>query len=175
MSETYSDRLTVADFKKHAVWEYTSKDESVGPDAELAVKPVIELPVTTMEGRFIGTELVLGNGRPVFGVLLGIKLNNARLTRLILSVIVYSGERKFLFRRSSSTESAIQGLAGFLGLSQAEVFPIRYDISAYALSAPDVVVGEIPLTLSERLPKAELFKLILEEQVRARRQSEWPG
>ena len=166
MSFNYSDSLTVEDFKRHPVWEFTNSHEHTGPKGELVVRPVLNLPVRSLEGRFIGTELYLGNQKCVFGVLLGVKLLNLRLTKLILDFIVYMDGKRFVYRRrmESSKARQLDQLALFLDTPKAEIFPIRYDISQYVVGDPDVIRGEIIQEPPERLSTKELSKLILEEQ-----------
>lgn len=168
MSFKYSNKLTVADFKEHPVWEYTNAHEEEGPDGELIVTPVLDLPVSSLEGRFIGTELILANRQQVFGVLFGLTLSNPRLTKLVLNFVVHLGNEKFLFRRAAPKVSGPDQLADFLKLPVLDVFPIRYDITAHAVGDPEVICGEIQQEPSEVLPQAELFKLILEDQKRSR-------
>jgi hypothetical protein len=164
MSLKYSNKLTLKDFRRHPVWEYTNEHEEAGPDGELVVTPVLKLPVESLEGRFIGTDLILANGQRVFGVLLSLALNNARLTKLVLNFVIYDGTKRFLFRRLAAGVSGLDQLASFLELPLSEIFPIRYDIAEFAVGDPSVVRGEIQQEPSGQLPRAELIKLILQEQ-----------
>ncbi len=166
MGFKFSNKLTADDFKAHPVWRFTGQHEYLGSDGELVVEPVLDLPVQTLEGCFVGTELILANQRRVLGELHGIKLHNLRLTRLVLNFIVHLNNRSFLFRRLASKVSGPEQLSSFLDLPLSEIFPIRYDITEYAVGDPGVVRGEIQLEVLELLSRADLNKLILEEQKR---------
>jgi hypothetical protein len=103
-----------------------------------------------------------------FGVLSGIKLQNPRLSKLCLYFIIHVDKRRFLFRRSAPLISGPEALAAFLGFSVLEVFPIKYDISAVAIGSPEVLRGEIKKDLEESVSRAELAKMLLEEDKRDR-------
>lgn len=166
MSFKFSNKLTTEDFKMHPVWRFTGKHEYLGSDGELVVEPVLDLPVQTLEGCFVGTELILANQRRVLGELHGIKLHNLRLTRLVLNFVVHLGSRSFLFRRLASKVSGPEQLSSFLKLPLSEIFPIKYDIAEYAVGDPGTIRGEIQQEPFELLSRAELNKLILQEQKR---------
>src|SRR5579863_262951 len=120
MSLKFSNKLTIEDLREFPIWEFTGKHEYVGPDGELVVVPVTNLPVTTLEGRFVGTRVKLANGNYVLAVLLGINLVKAKP---VSAAIFYHGEEKFMFRRSAPRVSGPEQLALFLGFRVEEVFP----------------------------------------------------
>ena len=119
----FSDELTIEDFLKHPVWEYTNRHECDGQKGELAMEPVDDLPVTTLDGRLIGTEAALANGRMVFVVLIGVDL---KTPRPLTSAIVFRDESVFMFRRTAPRVSGPEQLAEFLELRPDEIFPIKY-------------------------------------------------
>jgi len=157
------ERLTLNDVADHPVWEYVN-DEAKAP--ETAVRPVEQLPVKHLAGRFVGTRVRLHNGSYQWAMLSNISLGNLRLTKHFLCVGIEKDGRWFElaryhdvdFERRSPTE-----LAKFLGLLVSEVFPIEYDISQFAIGLPAILRGTIPETPEERLSKDELLKLALED------------
>jgi hypothetical protein len=164
MSLKFSNNLTIQDFKEFPIWEFTNKHESVSRDGELVVMPVTDFPVTTLEGRFIGTEVKLANGNLVWAVLLGINLAKAKP---VSSAIFYRGAETYMLRCLAPGVSGPEQLAQFLGLRVEDVFPICFDISRLAIGAADAVKGELPLKLSPSsvgTRSKEYFKQLLKDR-----------
>ena len=166
MDLKYSNKLTIQDFKEFPVWEFTAGHEHTGPDGELVVIPVRDLPVSSLEGRFVGTEVKLANGHFLMAALLGINL--AKVTP-ISAMVVYRGDETFMFRRNAPKVSGPKQLAKFLGLNLEDVFPIRYDISQFATGDAGAIKGEIPIeNADESVRDKAYFKRMLEERMNKR-------
>jgi hypothetical protein len=169
MSIKYSHKLTIQDFKKFPVWEFTARHETIGPDGELVVVPITDLPVSSLERRFVGTEVTLANGCRLMAVLLGINLVSAKP---ISEMIVYRVDETFMFRRSAPRASGPEQLAQFLCLRLEDIFPISYDISQLATGDPCAIKGEILVGMpnaDEGVRDKEYFKGLLKERKRASR------
>ena len=166
MNLNFSDKLTIADFEKFPVWEFDTSREAVGKEGETVVRPVLDLPVTSLANRFVGVPVMLANGSKVFAALIGINLE--RVVPLG-AMVVYHQNDMFVFRRSAPSLSGPEQLAHFLGLDVRDVFPIRYDISRYVTGPSALIVGEIPLTVppdSSGTSRKDRYKQILEEMRR---------
>jgi hypothetical protein len=144
MTLKFSNKLTIQDLKAFPVWEFTAKHEHIRPDGELVVIPVTNLPVSSLEGRFVGTEVRLANGCFLMAALLGIRLEKATP---ISAAVFYRGDEMFMFRRSAPSVSGPQQLAQFLGLRLEDVFPISYDISQVAIGDAGAIKGEISIRM----------------------------
>jgi hypothetical protein len=119
------------DLRENPVWEFVSTDE---PD-ETYVHPVEQLPATVLDGRIVGIETQLANGQSVWALLGNVDLHSAVKTSHFLTVSVRVGDGWFHLARYHDFDFDTRGpaaLASRLGLASSEVFPIRYDISAWA-------------------------------------------
>jgi hypothetical protein len=67
--------LQINDLEAHAVWRYTNINED-----ETSLVPVEKLPVTTLLGRVVATQITLANGLREWALLRNIETSNARLT-----------------------------------------------------------------------------------------------
>jgi hypothetical protein len=152
------------DFNENPVWEF-STDETTRHGERLA-RPVTTLPVQTLSGRLVATQVLLNNGTRKWAVLSNIALRNPRKTRHFLTLWLNDGRRWFELARYFDVDAHRRGpeaLARFLSMSMDEVFPIRYDISAMASGPVSTVQGIIPAEPEERLTDEELIELTLSE------------
>ncbi len=163
-SETKSvDSLRVADFEAHPVWEF-ALDEEEGCD-ETEVRPLKRFPVKTLGNRIVGARVQLANGGKVWASMGNIDVASRRKTELFLSVSIFRGDRRFHLARYFDVDYAKRGPAGlarFLRLAVDDVFPIAYDLRAYAVGRPSVLAGKILEEPRERLSKAQIMALILD-------------
>lgn len=158
--------LTAADMQAFPVWEYVG-DELPNED-ETWVTPVASLPVRDLSNRVVGTTVSLANGGKAFAVLANVSLQHAQATRHFLSIKLESRGEWFCLGRYHDIDAISHGpaaLADFLGLKTDQVFPIGYDIRAFATGLEEVLVGMIPAIPSERLSKEELMDLVFAENV----------
>ena len=159
-----ADQLSPSDFSKHQIWEFASDAEANLPD-ETCLRPVKQLPVRSLVGRLVGTELTLANGQPVQGVLGNIDLGDPVSTEHFLTVTVFnkSGKRFDLARYHDFDYSrrGPSALASFLGLPVGSIFPIQYDISAVATGKAECLCRAIPEVPAARLSKTELINLAI--------------
>src|SRR5688500_11253466 len=142
-----ADQLSPADYANHPVWEFADENDAELPD-ETYMRPVAELPVSTLAGRTVGVWLTLANGQSVFGVLGNVDLADPVSTEHFLTVTVFrrSGERFDLARYHDVDYSRrdAAALAAFLDLPVDSAFPIRYDIADVAVGNPDCLRRSIP-------------------------------
>jgi hypothetical protein len=115
--------------EKHPVWDFAMDQESRG---DTLVRPVSDLPVDSIRNRVVGVRGELANGRPVWLLLQNLNLEDAGDNECFKAASFYRDGRWFHLARPDEPEWDIFGpeaLAEFLGLSLAEVFPVRYDLS----------------------------------------------
>jgi hypothetical protein len=127
------DELTIEDIRVFPVWEYTNTDED---EDETVVRPVKRMPVKSLTGRIVGTEVTLADGTRRWATLSNIDETNRRLTEHFLTLSVFDRGAWFTMARYHDVDAAKRGptaLATFLGMSLDAVFPISYDISRYCV------------------------------------------
>jgi hypothetical protein len=154
-------KLTEKLFREYPVWEFTNDDE---PD-EAFVRPVKNFPVSSGDSRLFGCIVLLADGSAAFGLLGNISLSssqqNAHFRTLSLFV---RGQEHYLsryhdfdFEKHGST-----ALAKALGKKVEQVFPIAYDLSPFAIGAPDYIRASIPAKPEKKLSRSEIIRLALE-------------
>ncbi len=152
--------IVPADFEISPVWEFALDREIEG---NMLVRPVLDLPVSTLANRFIGTPVRLANGRIMPSVITNVTTTDPYQTRHFISLCLYRGEW-FDLARYHDVDIERHGpsaLADFLGLSMKDVFPIAYDLRAYCTGDPAALAGTIEAEPRERLSDRELRALAL--------------
>lgn len=156
--------LSPSDFAAHPVWEFANDLESETAD-ETYVRPVVRLPVDSLDNRLVGTPLILANGQERFAILGNVGLADPVSTEHLLCVTVFrpGGERFDLARYHDVDypRRDAAALATFLGFPVEAVFPMRYDITGLARGRPDCVCRSIPAAPPSRLSREELIALAL--------------
>lgn len=152
------ENLEVADLQKTAVWQFVNNDAK----GETAVRPVIRVPVATLTGKVVATQVHLANGNLVWALLGNIDAQNKRLTEHFLTISITHNGKWFTLARYHDLDYATNGpdaFASFLNLTIDQVFPIHYDIIQYAKGDPAALSGQIPKEPKERLSRAEIIAL----------------
>jgi hypothetical protein len=155
--------LTPEDLKVHPVWEYRrgGDDENI---SDTIVCPVEDLPVSSLDGRIVGTEATLSNGSTIWVILANVRLDDPRATQHLMSVSVLSGGRIFHLSRYWKPDYARQqgpnALAVFLNRSVDAVFPITYNISAFCKGDPASLRSVVHREPRERLTREEIRWLV---------------
>jgi hypothetical protein len=148
------DEVTVDDLIKYPVWEHVG--------CETTVRPVIPLPVDSLQNRAVGTQVKLANGSRLWAVLSNISLRNPRHTSQFLALSIEKDGKWFHLPRYFDVEYDRMGpkqLAEFLGLPIDSVFPIEYDLSGIVKADTGITKGYIPLEPEERLSEDELMNM----------------
>ena len=155
------DQIPFPELLQHQVWEYVA--EPTEDQDETWVYPVSELPVSSLANRLVSCPIQLANGQMVHALLGNLDLRNPVNSQhfLVASIVKPNGEWFHLARYHDLdySESGPDALATLLGLSRAEIFPIAFDVSAFALGCADCVIGTIPDEPSVRLSRSELLRL----------------
>ena len=154
------DQLRLSDLKRNPVWEYWAG----GNDTK--VRPVTEMPVSSLSGRIVGTEVLLANGTRVWALIGNVDVDNPRLTRHTITLSIERDGRWFHLARYHDFDFDCRGpeaLARFLSFDVDAVFPISYDLRRYVKADPAAVVGEISKHPSERLSRAEIVAMAVPE------------
>ena len=152
--------LIVSDFERNPIWEFSDRDE----DGEMLVRPVGGLPVTSLDHRVVGVQVVLANGQSIWALLANIDLRNPRATKHFLGLSAYKNGHWIALARYHDVDYSRNGPQAFadsLGLTTNDVFPIAYDVSPYALGDADAVKGVITDVPVEKLSDAQLIDLAL--------------
>lgn len=152
------DALTPTDLQQHAIWQYVSNPTG----DETMVRPVKRLPVSDLTGKLIGTEVVLANGQKVWALIGNVNATNPRLTEHFLTLSIERDGEWFHVARYHDFDHEQRGpdkLASFLGLPVADIYPVSYDLRAYAKGDPAALCRAIPKEPSEKLTRAEIIGL----------------
>jgi hypothetical protein len=150
--------ITVADLQAHPVWQFTGQD---GPD-ETFVRAVKSLPVRDLCGKIVGTQVRLAKGDQVWALIGNVDVKSARMTEHFLTLSIEANGEWFFLARYHDFDYAERGpkaLARFLDLPVEEVFPIAFDIRAYAHGDPLALCGSIQQEPRERLTRAEIIAM----------------
>lgn len=153
--------LTVEDISKHPVWKMIEDEKS----GDVLVTPTGRLPVRSLRNRLVGTQLQLADGVAVWALMGNVSPNHPRATKNFMTLSVHHAEKWFDLARYHDVDYARRdeaALARFLGKTITEVFPIRYDITSFAVGLKDSLAGQIPSVPMERLKQDELIRLSLE-------------
>ena len=152
------EALTVADLKSFPVWEFVNDDEK----GETAVRPVRRTPVSTLDGRLVGSMVRLANDAEVWALIGNVDASDPRSTQHFLTLTVFRDGRWFDLARYHDVDAHRRGpqaLAEFLGLPIDQVFPISYDLSRLSKGDPAALIGTIEKEPRERLTRDQLIAL----------------
>lgn len=155
--------LMPEDLARFHVWEFDTGGESLPGRDEAWIVPVPDLPVASLSGRVIRVDLRFGDHDKV-GMLGNIDLADPRVSREFATLSVWQGSSWFHLARYLDPDWNRHGpgqLAELLGLPVADIFPIRYDLSSFAMGHPEVVRGTIDADPAVRLNGNERIALIL--------------
>lgn len=133
------------DFRLFPVWEFAVDMEEL-VESECVVRPVFDTPVRDMGNRILGTQVVLANGSRIWARIDNLCLDNPAENEHCIDIALFKNGKWFRMGRPTNFDYAAHGpaaLARDMGLSLEEVFPIRYDVSAYCVGDPGVVRGTI--------------------------------
>jgi len=154
----HAESLQVADFIAHPVWEFINNDLL----GETAVRPVLELPVESLNGRLVGAQVHLANGNEMWALIGNVSVDDPTSTEHFLSISIYRDHQQFFLPRYFDYDYADKGpdaLAQFLGLPTNDVFPISYDIKRYVKGDSTALVGKILKEPRQKLTRAELIAM----------------
>lgn len=152
------DSLTPQDLAISRVWEF---GEPCEPD-ESNLFAVPTTPVTSLEGRLVGAEVELANGKQVWALIGNVDVGSARKTRHFLNISIWGPAGWFHLARYHDVDHDSRGpgaLAKVLGLSVSDVFPIRFDVSRWVAGDRDSTAGAILIEPIERLSRDEWIRL----------------
>jgi hypothetical protein len=154
------EQLTPEDFRIHPMWEFVSD-----PEDELVLLPCESLPVDHLDGRVIGTTVLLRNGTRLDATLYNLVCNSAELTQHVLNLAVYREGRWLGLARYHDFDYSTRGPEAFsasLGLTAGDVFPIAYDVSEIVNGEARAIKGSIPEKPVAKLSESELQDLIFQ-------------
>jgi len=152
------ESLAIADLETDHVWTYCETDN--GDETE--VKPVKHVPVKSLKGKVVGTQVRLSNGTLVWALIGNVDVGNPRHTEHFLTLSVEKGGQWFTLSRYHDFDYAENGpdsLSWFLGLHVQDVFPISYDIRSYVEGDPAGLSGIIPKEPREKLTRSEIIAM----------------
>lgn len=151
--------LNLADLRSQPVWRYRNSDER----GETLVAPVKELPVGSLNGCLVASEIQLSCGRKQWSLVGNIDSTNPVLTAHFVTFSIFNdqGERFELARYHDFDflERGPAKLAAFLGLKLNEVFPIIWDVRPYATGVDAALHGTVTEEPNLRLSRAQIIAL----------------
>ena len=152
------DLLTVADLQANPVWQYTNRD---GAD-ETFVRAVKKVPVMSLTGKIIGTQVRLASSVQAWELIGNIDAGHPRLAEHFLTLSIERNGKWFALARYHDFDYADRGpeaLSRFLGLSVDEIFPISFDIQRYAQGDLAALAGNVRKEPRERLSRADIIAM----------------
>lgn len=156
--------ISINELLQYGVWEFDLDEENYTKDQDESwIRPVYQLPVTSLSNRIVFSDLKLANKGLVAGLLGNINLNNIEKTKVFICVSVNKNNKWFHLERYFDVAYDRYGpkqLAEFIGLSLHEVFPITYDISSLVVGDERVLKGSIMAEPEIRLSDDEIMKLL---------------
>lgn len=150
--------LKVADLEANPVWQYTSDDRA----GETLVRPVKRIPVKSLTGKVIGTQVRFANGMQAWALIGNIDPQNSRLTEHFLTLSIEHNGKWFALARYHDFDYAErdpEALARFLGLRVDDVFPIAFDVRQFVQGDLAALAGTVRKEPRERLSRAEIIAL----------------
>jgi hypothetical protein len=150
--------IQVSDLEKFPVWEDILDDEADDPSAF----PVTQMPVSSLERRFVAARVKLANGNLLWAMIFNLDVASPRKTDQFIQLRIERHGEWFWLARYWDVDykrSGPKALATFLGLSVDEVFPITYDVREYVKVDSSALVGQVPKEPRERLPREEIIKM----------------
>lgn len=157
------DRLTINDLKRHPIWEFDLDSENDPERDETWVAPVAYLPVSNLDNRVVGTQVILADASVHWALLGNVNLSSRESTEQFLSITVFNESRRFHLARyfdvDFETRGAVQ-LAQFLGRSIESIFPIRWDLAKIAADESKCKSGLIFPIPPHPLSEEQRMKLI---------------
>jgi hypothetical protein len=157
-----AEEISEALLRKDPVWEFCNDDEA----RETLVRPVRKLPITSADRRLIGCDLRLADGSTVFGYLGNLSLTKKDRNQHFLTLSVFLAGSIEHLARSHDADFSRRGPSWFamrLGKTEAEVFPLNYDLSNIAVGANDCVRGSIPREPEIKLSDNEFIHLAVHQ------------
>lgn len=150
--------IQVSDLEKFPVWEDILDDEADDPSAF----PVTQMPVSSLERRFVAARVKLANGNWLWAMIFNLDVASPRKTEQFIQLRIERHGEWFWLARYWDVDYERNGpkaLAEFLGLSVDDVFPISYDVREYVEADSPVLAGHVPKEPQERLPTDEIIKM----------------
>jgi hypothetical protein len=154
------EKISYTKLLEHPVWEFVPESEN---HDETWARPVKNLPVCSLTGRFVASRVKLANGQFELAILGNIEINDPKQNEhfLCLGVVKPNGQSFDLARYHDVNydRSGPIALGHFLNLPIEAVFPIEYDISAVVQGLAESLSGIIQKDPAVRLSQDELIAM----------------
>ena len=158
MTKPSIESITTDEIRETPLWRFVSKPRS----DETELVPVQKRRCKNLNGCLVGTQVALADGSLVWSFLGNIDTSNPRLTEHFLTISIEFNGKWFHLARYHDFDFADRSpakLAAFLGKDIDSVFPIRYDIQAFAEGETAALTGIIDKEPHERLTRAEIMAM----------------
>lgn len=155
-----AEDLTPEDFATYPVWEFTNNDEW----GETVMQPVRYKPVAHLDGRVVGTQVRLANGRSGWATICNLNASHAQSTQHFLTLSIWHKKAWFHLTRYFDVDFDRRGpkaLAAALSLPVDSVFPIHYDLTDLARGEAAALRGTIEKEPKEKLSEMEIMKWVI--------------
>jgi hypothetical protein len=152
------ESLTGVDLMANPVWQFVNRDGS----GEMLVRPVGRVPVRSLVGKIVGTQIRLANGTQRWALVGNLDERNPRFTEHFLTISVENAGKWFSLARYHDRDFAVRGpeaLSQFLHLKVDEVFPFSFDVRRYATDDSPALVGIVGKEPRERLSRADIIAM----------------
>lgn len=155
------EALTVDDLKRYPVWRFVN-DGKLG---ETATKPIKRLPVTSLRGKVVGTEVRLANGQFIWALVGNLDSRSPNLTKHFRTISLQRNGQWFHLARYHDydyTDRGPDAAARFLALPPDAVFPIAVDLRRVVRSDDTAtLLFNVELDPPEKLSQDELMDLAI--------------
>lgn len=155
------EALTVDDLTCYPVWRLAN-DDALG---EMVVKPIRRLPVTSLRGKLVGTQVRMANGRLIWALLGNLDTKSPGLTRHFRAISFERDGQWFHMARYHDYDYGDRGpdaAASFLGLPTDAIFPIVVDLRRFVRSDDtSTLVFNVELEPMDKLSEDELMDLAI--------------
>ena len=158
MTKQSIEYITTGEIRDTPVWRYASKTRS----DETELVPVRKLPCKNLNGRLVGTQVLLADGSLLWSFRGNIDTSNPGLTKHFITISIEKNGKWFHLARYHDYGFADRSpahLAAFLGKDIDAVFPIRYDIQSLSEGEPAALKGTFEKEPKVRLTRAEIIAM----------------
>jgi hypothetical protein len=151
-------QLKPNDFSKYPVWEWDldSDDETL--------KPVVKYPVADLGNRILGLKCILANGDEKHCTLSNVELSDPVKNEHFLFISIFINGKYVSKPRyfDISYNREMSSLVSVMKLSMDEIFPIRWDVSAFVSNKSKVKNGVIRDKPDILLTNAQIIDLAVD-------------
>ena len=152
--------ITVRDIKKCPVWRFTNDSAT----NDLEVESIANEAFSNLSGLVIGAKVTFSDGSQHWALLQNVSLAGQKVNDHFLMITIHHDGEWFSLARYHDVnvkKQGPEGLAAFIGMPIANIFPIEYDLRDALKSDSLSLVGVIREEPPSRFSQSELISLAL--------------